>query len=371
MKLNRYLTKAFRATFVATIFSILVAGCSPPASKSNHDHETHGGTHADGIPCVIVSTTDLMGIVEAIAGDSVELHCFGKGNQDPHALDILPSFVREMNDADLWIQVGNDIEAGWYPDLIANVKNPKIVEGAAGFLDTSEVVMSLEGAVGNVLGAGHSSGMHPSGNPHYLLDPIEGIRTAKLIADRLSEIMPDQKEQLQKKFEEFRKRLADALIGTDLAGRHDVIEIADLYLKDNLKGFLSQQNHGFPLGGWLGELMNYRGTPIVGDHDLWPYFSRRVGLSVVGYFEPEPGVPPTTKHLQILINQMKTESVSVIFSAPYFDARHGRFVSENTGARVLPMCHQTKARPNTDTYFDMIRHNMETLIAALNENQNK
>ena len=127
MKLNRYLTKAFRALFVATIFSILVAGCSPPASKSNHDHETHGGPHADGLPWVIDSTTDLMGIVEAIAGDSVELHCFGKGNQDPHALDILPSFVREMNDADLWIQVGNDIEAGWYPDLIANVKNPKIV----------------------------------------------------------------------------------------------------------------------------------------------------------------------------------------------------------------------------------------------------
>ena len=62
---------------------------------------------------------------------------------------------------------------------------------------------------------------------------------------------------------------------------------------------------------------------------------------------------------------MKAESVRVIFSAPYFDERHGRFVSENTGAQILPMCHQTQARPNTDSYFDMVRHNMETLIKAL------
>ena len=107
----------------------------------------------------------------------------------------------------------------------------------------------------------------------------------------------------------------------------------------------------------------------MGDHDLWPYFSRRIGLAVLGYFEPEPGVPPTTKHLSALIGQMKTESVSIIFSAPYFDGRHARFVSENTGAKVLPMCHQTKARPNTDSYFEMVRHNMETVIAALEAGQ--
>ena len=65
-----------------------------------------------------------------------------------------------MNDADLWIQVGNDIEAAWYPDLMANVTNTNIVKGADGFLDTSVSIMKLEGAVGNVLGVGQSSGLH-------------------------------------------------------------------------------------------------------------------------------------------------------------------------------------------------------------------
>ena len=368
MKLKEYCINAFRTAYVLAICAVILSGCGPLESGSDdHDGENH--VHAaGGPPCVIVSTTDLMGIVEAIAGDSVELHCFGKGNQDPHALDILPSFVRDMNEADLWIQVGNDIEAAWYPDLMANVKNTKIIEGSEGYIDTSELVMPLEGAVGNVSGVGHSSGLHPSGNPHYLLDPIEGIRAAKLVADRLSAILPEQKDKFQQNFENFRKRLADALIGSELAERHDIIKIADLYQSGDLNDFLSQQGGETSLGGWLGKLEKHRGTPIVGDHDLWPYFSRRVGFSVVGYFEPEPGVTPTTKHLRILIDQMKAESVPIIFSAPYFDEKHARFVSENTEARVLPMCHQTKARPNTETYFNMIRHNMETVIAALNKN---
>ena len=366
MKVKKEWTVSFGTVLAVTATSWLMVGCGGPENESAHNGEAHDGAHAaGGPPCVIVSTTDLMGLVEAIAGDTVELHCFGKGNQDPHALDILQSYVREMNDADLWIQVGNDIEAAWYPDLMVNVKNPKIGEGTEGFLDTSGVVMPLEGAVGKAFGVGHSSGLHPSGNPHYLLDPIEGIRAAKLIEDRLGAIMPDQKEALAENYAAFRKRVSDALIGSELAMQHDVIEIADLYLKDELTDFLSKQTHGIALGGWLGRLAKHRGTVIVGDHDLWPYFARRIGLSVLGYFEPEPGVPPTTKHLRILIDEMKTQSVSVIFSAPYFDERHARFVSENTGAKALPMCHQTKARPNTDSYFDMIRHNMETVIAAL------
>ena len=355
----------WRGTTAALGLVFLLAGCGGGENGNTQDAATHGGQHAEGQPCVVVSTTDLQALVEAIAGDIVELHCFGKGNQDPHALDILPSYVREMNDADLWIQVGNDIEAAWYPALMANVKNTKIVDGADGFLDISGGVLELEGAVGNALGVGHTSGLHTSGKPHYLLDPIEGIRAAKSIADRLASIVPAKAEEIQQNYEQFRRKLADALIGSELAQKHDVVEIGDLFLNGKLEAFLAEQGHGVELGGWLGQTARHRDTVVVGDHDLWPYFCRRVGLSVLGYFEPEPGVSPTTKHLGILIDEMKSKSVPVILSAPYFDARHGRFVSDNTGAKVLPMCHQAKARPGTDTYFDMVRHNMETIITAL------
>jgi len=322
---------------------------------------------AEGAPCVVVSTTDLKGIVEAIGGNKLELHCFGKGNQDPHDLDILPSYLREMNDADLWIQVGNDIEAAWYPDLISNMTNPKILEGKEGFMDVAEGLNTLEGMVGDIMGVGHQSGLHPSGNPHYLLDPIEGIRVAEAVAKRLSELVPAEAEYFDANLKKFRSDLANALIGEALAARHDVVRIADMYMADTLDAFLKEQGHGIPLGGWLGALKPYRGKPVVGDHDLWPYFCRRIGLAVLGYFEPEPGVPPTSKHLKLLVEQMKAQSVKIILSAPYFDDRHARFVSDNTGAKALPMCHQTQARPGTDGYLDMVRHNMETMIQGLKD----
>ena len=351
------------------LLSSFLMGCGPSSNDASSHTDAHEAAHQgeSSLPCVVVSTTDVLGIVQAIAGDAVELHCFGKGNQDPHALDILPSYVREMNDADLWIQVGNDIEAAWYPDLISNVKNTKILDGQEGFLDLSQGLIELEGVVGKAFGASQSSGLHPSGNPHYLLDPMEGIRAGKMILDRLIALVPSQKETFQENFKTFRQSLSEALIGQALAERHDIVEIADHYLNDTLSTFLAEQDHNLSLEGWLGALDKHRGTVIVGDHDLWPYFARRVGLSVLGYFEPEPGVPPTTKHLRILMDEMKTQSVSVIFSAPYFDSRHAVFVSENTGARVLPMCHQTQARPDTSSYFDMIRHNMETVIQALSQ----
>ncbi len=352
--------------FSGLLFAIILIGCGPNESASESGHDGHEGAHADGgKPLVIVSTTDLKGLVEVIAEDKVELVCFGKGNQDPHELDILPSYVREMNDGDLWIQVGNDIEAAWYPDLIANIKNPGILEGTEGFLDVSGGVNPMEGMVGNILGVGHSSGLHPSGNPHYLLDPIEGIRAAEEIATRLSAILPAEKAFFETNLESFKSKLASALVGEDLAKKLDIVEIADHFMNGTLETYLKDQGQGTNLDGWLGELQPYRGTPVVGDHDLWPYFCRRIGLSVLGYFEPEPGIPPTTKHLQALITQMKSHKVGIILSAPYFDKRHAEFVSQNTGATVLPMCHQAGAQPGTDAYFDMVSHNMETMISAL------
>ena len=370
MRMNKsFYTQALHALCIF-VSGWVLCGCGPQGHNDNTEDGEAADRHAESqLPCVIVSTTDLKGILEAISGETIELHSFGKGNQDPHDLDILPSYVREMNDADLWVQVGNGIEAAWYPNLIRNANNPDILDGAEGFMDVSLGVTPLEGIVGDILGAGHNSGVHEAGNPHYLLDPIEGIRVAESVTRRLSKMLPDQAAEFVGNFEKFHDQLASALIGEALAERHDVVQIADMYMAGTLEAYLEQQGHGVALQGWLGELQAHRGTVVVGDHDLWPYFSRRIGLGVLGYFEPEPGIPPTTKHLQALIAQMKTQSVKIILSAPYFDKRHATFVSDNTGAVVLPMCHQTQARPGTETYFDMVRHNMETIIMGLKKTQ--
>jgi ABC-type Zn uptake system ZnuABC Zn-binding protein ZnuA len=112
-------------------------------------------------------------------------------------------------------------------------------------------------------------------------------------------------------------------------------------------------------------LAPYHGAKAVADHPMWTYFARRFGLAMVGYLEPKPGVPPTTKHLQEIIDMMKADHVRLILAAAYYDPRHAEFVASQTGATVVRMANQAGARPGTDDYLAMVNYNVDQLVAAL------
>jgi ABC-type Zn uptake system ZnuABC Zn-binding protein ZnuA len=112
-------------------------------------------------------------------------------------------------------------------------------------------------------------------------------------------------------------------------------------------------------------VMPYSGAKAVADHNLWPYFARRFGISLAGFLEPKPGLSPTTRHLQALVERMKSEGISVILTSPYFDIRHAEFVSKQTRAKIVPLAHQVGARPGTDDYIKMIDYNVKQLGMAL------
>jgi ABC-type Zn uptake system ZnuABC Zn-binding protein ZnuA len=76
-------------------------------------------------------------------------------------------------------------------------------------------------------------------------------------------------------------------------------------------------------------------------------------------------VPPTTRHLKDLIGRMQAGKVGVILSSPYFERRHAEFVARATGGRVVPMVHQTGARPGAETYLEMVAYNGRQLLEAL------
>ena len=132
-----------------------------------------------------------------------------------------------------------------------------------------------------------------------------------------------------------------------------------------MEGFLESQGELSALGGWLGTLLPHYGTKAVDDHNMWPYFARRFGIDIVGHLEPKPGIPPTTKHLRALIERMQAERIGVILTSVYYDPRHARFVSENTGASVVAMANQAGAKPDTEDYLAMVDYNVRQLASAL------
>jgi ABC-type Zn uptake system ZnuABC Zn-binding protein ZnuA len=312
---------------------------------------------------VATTVPDLGSLVREIGGDQVAVTVFAKGTEDFHSIEAKPSFIKTLSEADLFIQMGMEMEQGWVPVLQQNARNAKVLPGARGFLDASMVITPLEVPSGTV---DRSMGdVHPAGNPHYLVDPINGLLVAQLIRNKLIELRPERQKYFEERYSNFRQRLGAALVGEALAKKYDVEKLAVLFEAGKLSDFLRSQGEESLLGGWFALMLPYRGAKVVADHNTWPYFARRFGISVIGFLEPKPGLPPTTRHLNELIENMRPQGVKVILANPYFDPRFAQFVAERTGAQVVNIAHMVGARPGTDDYIAMIDYDVRQLAGAL------
>src|SRR5688572_2824981 len=133
---------------------------------------------------VITTTSDLASLAGEVGGDKITVESLAKGYQDPHFVEAKPSFMIKLNRADLLIAVGRELELGWLPPLITQARNAKVQPGAAGYLDASLTARILDIPTGQITRA--MGDVHPSGNPHYWLDPENGKRIARAIAGKLS-----------------------------------------------------------------------------------------------------------------------------------------------------------------------------------------
>jgi ABC-type Zn uptake system ZnuABC Zn-binding protein ZnuA len=317
------------------------------------------GARADAIS-VCTTTTTLRSLVQEIGGDDVTVTAFAKGTEDAHFVDPRPSFVKKLYQADILVLNGFELEIGWLPVLLRGARNSRVIPGASGYIDASQVITPREVPVEFDRSMGD---VHPYGNPHYLLDPVNGLRVAGMIRDQLSVIRPLQREAFTQRLEDFRSRLADALVGEKLATRYDVEKLALLAEHGKLYSFLESQGEIDALGGWYGLLRSDTDLKAVGDHNLWVYFAERFGVRMVGYMEPKPGIPPTTTHLRHLIEQMRAEHVGLILSSPYYNPAHGRFLSEHTGARVVQVAHEVGGVEDAKDYLSMVGHNVRGLVS--------
>lgn len=318
---------------------------------------------------VAATVPELGSLVRAIGGDQVTVVVFAKGTEDAHFVEAKPSFIKDLSQADVYIQAGLELEVGWAPVLLQNARNSKVVPGASGYVDAASVITPLDVPTGPV---DRSMGdVHPAGNPHYLTDPLNGLQVARLLRDKLSALRPEKQAYFEERYTAFRRRVGAALVGEILAQKYDVAKLALLFEHGRLAAFLQSQNEANLLGGWLGQMLPYAGTKVVADHNVWPYFTQRFGLTLRGFMEPKPGVPPTTRHLQELVQTMQAEKIGVILTTAYYDPRHAQFLAQHTGARVVAMAHQVGARPGTDDYLGMVDYDIRQLVAALGSSSGK
>src|SRR2546427_8854202 len=93
---------------------------------------------------VVATLPDFGSIAQAVGGDKVKITSIARGTEDQHFVDARPSFVRVLNQADVLIEGGAELEIGWLPPLVTGARNPKILSDAPGHVILSRTIRLLE-----------------------------------------------------------------------------------------------------------------------------------------------------------------------------------------------------------------------------------
>jgi len=285
--------------------------------------------HAESRPLQVVTTTeDLAAIAREVGGGRVAVTSISHGYQDPHFVDAKPSYMVLLKKADLFVEIGRDLEVGWVPSLLNGARNPRIMVGSPGCVDASsqvqiiEIPTSVSRAQGDV---------HPFGNPHYWLDPSNGVGVARAIRDGLARVSPPDAALFQQRCADFEKRCTDAT--------------ARLKAK--------------------AQSLGLTGLKVVTYHRSWSYFARAFGLEVVDYIEPRPGIPPSPNHVADLTAQMKGEGVKLLIMEDFFDPRLPQKIARDTGVPLVILPTSVGAEDGIKTYFDLFDRQMALISQAL------
>ena len=285
-----------------------------------------GGAGAADKVRVVTTTTDLKSLTEAVGSDLVEVDALARGSQNPHDLEVRPSLMVKVRRADLLVINGLELDQ-WAEVVVQGANNPRVIPGAPGRVDASAGILVLEVPRTRV---DRSMGdVHPVGNPHYTIDPGMAPDVTQNILQGLVRIAPQNRAAFERNREQFLARLNQAMTK------------------------------------WSAELAPYKGTKVIVDHNMWPYFLTRFGLVQAGSVEERPGIPATPTHLTKLIAAMKEDKIKVILAVPWADYKLAERVAQEAGAKVVLVANGVGALKGTDTYLDTIDYNVRAVAQAL------
>ncbi len=240
---------------------------------------------------VAASTNDLASIAASVGGDQVEVFAIARPSSDPHRIEALPSYMVKVSRAQVFLKVGLGLDQ-WADAIVDGSRNSSVQ-----LVDCSQNVHVLEKPTGKVDAS--MGDVHPDGNPHYWLDPRNGGVVAHNIAEAFAKADPGNAAQFRARADAFAKE-------------------AEASWEKNAEAAKKLASH---------EVFTY--------HRSWSYFADAFGFEVVNTVEPVPGIPPTARHLQELVDQAKARKVGILIQESYFAADGGKFLNRSAGVRPV------------------------------------
>ena len=215
---------------------------------------------------VVATLPTFAAIATTIGGDYVSASSIASAKFNPHFIEPKPSDVIKLKRADLYIHSGLDLEA-WSGPLIVASARAEFRQGGERQLDLSKGILLLE--IPNEQVSRAEGDVHLYGNPHYWLDPRNGLLIAETIAQKLAEIDPPHR----------------AAYLTNLATFRSAIETK--------------------ITSWQNLVAPFKGSRLVGYHNEWVYLMNFINMKMEEFLEPKPGIPPSPSQVAAVIEYIR------------------------------------------------------------------
>lgn len=261
-------------------------------------------------------------LASTIGGDRVEIFAATTAKQDPHYVRAKPSLLAKIRRSDLLFCTGADLEVGWLPVLIQRA--PQTLQpGQIGYLMATDYVTLLDQ---NRIVDRSQGDIHPHGNPHIHPNPNHVLTVAAELNQRLQIIDSENKSHYQNNFDEFEKQWQQAI------------------------------------ARWTQQGQPLRGRKIVIHHAAWRYLADWLGLEVIATLEPKPGIPPTSRHLQSVVDMVRgSGDVLAIVRTPYDPAKPSEWLENKTAVPALELPYTVGGSAEADNMISLFDQTLKKL----------
>ena len=269
---------------------------------------------------VVTSLPELADLARQVGGEKVKVDFIVRGDQNPHFVEVKPSYMMKLKSADLFLTIGMDLEM-WAPQIVDGSRNASldVVDLSQG-IRKLEVPAKVDASQGDV---------HKFGNPHYWLDPRNVRPMLDEIVAALAKASPGDEAEFRANSEAYAKKL-DAKIAE-----------------------------------WEALMKPFAGRKIVTFHKSWSYFAAWLGLEVAAQVEPKPGIAPSPGHTAELIALIRSAGIKAIVVEPFYDMAAPEQIGRSTGAKVLTLPTSLGGPDAPADYIALMDHDVRTLADAL------
>lgn len=256
-----------------------------------------------------------------------------------HTAQLTPSQVRSMQNADLIVAVGENLEAFLHKAL----ENPEIGQKKVFEAGEAPGVKTLKARDGGLWephsdeGEGEEAHAeeghdhdHGGNDPHVWMDP----ENAKAIANELAKTLSGLDSANATKYQENAAKFASSI---DALSAEIKTEVAPV------------QNKRY-----------------IVFHDAYQYFEARFGMNPAGSVTVNPEVTPGAKRLKEIHDRIAETKAVCVFAEPQFEPKYVETVIEGTKAKtaVLDGLGAQEAK-GPDAYAGMMRRFVTSLVGCL------